>query len=93
MLRTVIMRGLVESGRYLHFRTTLPDQPGSLERLVEIIADERANIYAIQHDRTSRDSGMTATEVAIDLETRGEEHVATLLDALEANGYAPEVLV
>ncbi|EMA53085.1 threonine ammonia-lyase [Halococcus thailandensis] len=93
MLRTVIMRGLVESGRYLRFRTTLPDQPGSLERLVEIIADERANIYAIQHDRTSRDSGMTATEVAIDLETRGEEHVATLLDALEANGYAPEVLV
>ncbi|WP_049998506.1 threonine ammonia-lyase [Halococcus sediminicola] len=93
MLRTVIMRGLVESGRYLRFRTTLADRPGSLERLLEIIADERANIYAIQHDRTSRDSGMTATEVEIDLETRGEEHVADLLDELEANGYAPEVLV
>ncbi|WP_435078509.1 threonine ammonia-lyase [Halococcus sp. AFM35] len=93
MLRTVIMRGLVESGRYLRFRTTLPDQPGSLERLLEIIADMQANIYAIQHDRTSRDIGMTATEVEIDLETRGDEHVAALLDELEANGYAPEVLV
>jgi threonine dehydratase len=93
MLRTVIMRGLVESGRYLRVRTTLPDQPGSLERLLEIIADMQANIYAIQHDRTSRDIGMTATEVEIDLETRGEEHVAALLDELEANGYAVEVLV
>jgi threonine dehydratase len=36
---------------------------------------------------------MTATEVAIDLETRGEEHVASLLDELEANGYDVDVLV
>jgi threonine dehydratase len=93
MLRTVIMRGLVESGRYLRLRTTLADQPGSLERLLEIIAEQRANIYAIQHDRTSRDIGMTATEVEIDLETRGEDHVDELLSELETNGYAVDVLV
>jgi threonine dehydratase len=93
MLRTVIMRGLVESGRYLRLRTTLADQPGSLEHLLEIIAEQRANIYAIQHDRTSRDIGMTATEVEIDLETRGEQHVEELLAELEANGYAVDVLV
>lgn len=93
MLRTVIMRGLVESGRYLRLRTTLADQPGSLERLIGIIAEKRANIYAIQHDRTSRDIGMTATEVEIDLETRGEDHVAELLTELEQNGYAVDVLV
>ena len=93
MLRTVIMRGLVETGRYLRLRTTLADQPGSLERLLKIIAEKRANIYAIQHDRTSRDIGMTATEVEIDLETRGPEHVEGLLDELEANGYAVDVLV
>ena len=93
MLRTVIMRGLVESGRYLRLRTTLADHPGSLERLIGIVADERANIYAIQHDRTSRDIGMTATEVELDLETRGHDHVEELLAELEANGYAVDVLV
>jgi len=93
MLRTVVMRGLVETGRYLRLRTTLADQPGALEQLIGIISAERANIYAIQHDRTTRDTGMTATEVAIDLETRGEEHVASLLDELEANGYDVDVLV
>ncbi len=93
MLRTVIMRGLVETGRYLRLRTTLADQPGSLEHLLEIIAEKRANIYAIQHDRTSRDIGMTATEVEIDLETRGEDHVEELLSELEDNGYEVDVLV
>lgn len=93
MLRTVIMRGLVETGRYLRLRTTLADQPGSLEHLLEIIAEQRANIYAIQHDRTSRDIGMTATEVELDLETRGEDHVDELLSELEDNGYAVDVLV
>ncbi|WP_101295321.1 threonine ammonia-lyase [Halegenticoccus soli] len=92
-LTTVIMRGLVETGRYLKIRTVLKDRPGALEDLIGIIADARANIYAIQHDRTSRDIAMNAAEVVLDLETRGEDHVEELLDALRSNGYAVEVLV
>lgn len=91
-LTTVVMRGLVETGRYLRVRTVLKDQPGALEHLIEIIADERANIYAIQHDRTSRDIGMTAAEVELDVETRGPEHVESLLAALRDHDYAVDVL-
>jgi threonine dehydratase len=93
VLTTVIMRGLVESGRYLRVRTVLKDRPGALERLIEVIAEARANIYAIQHDRTSRDIEMNAADVKLDLETRGHEHVAELVDALEAAGYEVEILV
>ena len=93
VLTTVIMRGLVESGRYLRIRTVLKDRPGALERLIEVIAEARANIYAIQHDRTSRDIEMNAADVKLDLETRGHEHVAELVDALEAAGYEVEILV
>jgi threonine dehydratase len=35
---------------------------------------------------------MNAAEVELDLETRGHDHVAELLAALEAHGYAVEVL-
>ncbi|MCU4751036.1 threonine ammonia-lyase [Halobacteria archaeon AArc-curdl1] len=93
MLTTVIVRGLVETGRYLKIRTVLKDRPGSLEDLLAILSGHRANIYAIQHDRTSRDIGMSDTEVEIDLETRGHDHVDELLEALESEGYAVEVLV
>ncbi|MFC7231752.1 threonine ammonia-lyase [Saliphagus sp. GCM10025308] len=93
MLTTVIVRGLIETGRYLKIQTVLKDQPGALEELLAIISGHRANIYAIQHDRTSRDIKMSDTEVEIDLETRGHDHVAELLEAIEDHGYAVEVLV
>jgi threonine dehydratase len=92
-LTTVLMRGLVETGRYCKIRTVLKDRPGSLERLVELLAEHRANVYGVRHDRTSRNIAMNDAEIELDLETRGEDHVADLLDALDAAGYEVEVLV
>jgi len=74
-LTTVIMRGLVATGRYVKIRTVLRDRPGSLQDLLDVISAKKANIYAIQHDRTSRQIGMADTEVEIDLETRVHDHV------------------
>ncbi|WP_416838589.1 threonine ammonia-lyase [Haloferax sp. DFSO52] len=91
-LTTVVMRGLVETGRYLKIRTELKDRPGSLENLIQIIADKKANIYAVRHDRTSRKIALNATEVEIDLEMRGPDHVDSLLSALRSEGYEVEVL-
>ncbi|WP_380678981.1 threonine ammonia-lyase [Salinigranum sp. GCM10025319] len=93
VLTTVLMRGLVETGRYLRIRTVLKDRPGALLHLAEILVDHRTNIHAIHHDRTSKDVAMNAAEVEIDLETRGENHVADLLSDLREHGYAVEVLV
>ncbi len=92
-LTTVVMRGLVETGRYLKIKTVLKDRPGALRQLIDVIAENRANIYAIQHDRTSRDIAMNAAEVVIDLETRGNDHVEALLDGMREHGYEVEVLV
>ena len=92
-LTTVIVRGLVETGRYLRLRTVLHDRPGALEELVGVLAGEEANIYAIRHDRTSRDVAMNDAEVELDLETRGHDHVEQVLDALHDHGYETEVLV
>jgi threonine dehydratase len=92
-LSNVIMRGLIQTGRYLKISTVLKDRPGALEELLEIIADHRANIYAVRHDRTSREIDMTATEVKLDLETRGPDHVDRLLAALREAGYEAEVVV
>ncbi len=92
-LTTVIVRGLVGTGRYLRLRTVLEDRPGALERVVSILSEQGANIYAIQHDRTSRDVAMDDAEVELDLETRGHDHVAEVVAALEAAGYEVDVLV
>ena len=92
-LTNVIVRGLVETGRYLRIQTVLKDRPGALEELVAVLSDMDANIYAIEHDRTNRDVAMNDAEVELDLETRGPDHVEELLAALRDHGYPVEVLV
>ncbi len=92
VLTTVIVRGLVATGRYLRIRTVLEDRSGTLETFVGILSAHRANIYAIRHERTSRDVAMDDAEVELDLETRGPEHVEEVIAALEEAGYPVEVL-
>jgi threonine dehydratase len=91
-LTTVIMRGLIETGRYVRIRTVLPDRPGALDSLVRVLSEHEANIYALRHDRTSRDVSMDDAEIDIDLETRGHDHVARVIAGLEEAGYDIEVL-
>ncbi|MFC3957724.1 threonine ammonia-lyase [Halovivax cerinus] len=91
-LTTVIMRGLVEMGRYLKLRTVLPDQPGSLEKLLAIAAGRGANIYSIHHDRTSREIDLGDAEIELDLEVRGHDHADALVGALRDAGYDVERL-
>ena len=92
VLTTVITRGLVERGRFLRIKTVLKDRPGALEELVALLTEHRTNIHAIEHDRASKDIAMNAAEVELDLETRGHDHVAELLNALESHGYEVAVV-
>ena len=68
-------------------------RPGALQDPVDLLANARTNIYAIEHDRASEDIAVNAAEVELDLETRGDKHIAELLDAMEAAGYEVEVLI
>jgi len=92
VLTKVITHGLVERGRFLRIRTVLKDRPGALLELAQLLADNRTNVHAIEHDRASKDIAMNAAEVELDLETRGRDHALELLDTLEAAGYEVEVL-
>ncbi|MFB6243234.1 MAG: threonine ammonia-lyase [Halobaculum sp.] len=92
-LTTVIVRGLIQMGRYLKIRTELKDRPGALEGLIETISAHDANIYAIRHDRTSRDIAVDAAEVELDIETHDHDHAAELVAALEDVGYDVDILV
>ncbi|MGM0447815.1 MAG: threonine ammonia-lyase [Methanobacteriota archaeon] len=91
-LGTVIRRGLVQMGRYLKITIDLKDRPGELERVSSIVARTGANVYAVHHDRTSRDVAVNAAELELELETDDAEHAADIVDALEADGYEVEIL-
>jgi len=91
-IATVVERGLVAGGRYLKLKVELEDVPGSLARLTTDIAATKANIYYINHDRRSIALRIGKTEVILELETRGYEHIREIIDHLENKGYEVTVL-
>jgi threonine dehydratase len=88
----VVERGLLAAGRYLKLKVELADIPGSLARLSSDIAATRANIYLISHDRRSIALPVGRTEVLLELETRGFEHIEEVIGQLGARGYDVQVL-
>ena len=88
LLLSVIRHGLTVGGRYFVFRLSLPDRPGALAELAELIAAERGNIVSIEHRREGARAHVAEAEVELTVVTRDEDHVATMMRALAARGYA-----
>lgn len=91
-IAVVVERGLLAAGRYLKLKVELEDVPGSLAQLTSDIAATNANISIITHDRRSKDLPIGKTEVLLELETRGFEHIQEAVAYLESRGYTLEVL-
>jgi threonine dehydratase len=91
-ISVVVERGLLAAGRYLRLKVELEDVPGSLAKLTADIAATRANIYLISHDRRSIALQLGRTEVLLELETRGYEHIQEVIGYLNGRGYEVEVL-
>jgi threonine dehydratase len=90
LLARIIERGMVKDGRLVRLRIHLPDYPGALHRLTGILATHRANIVETSYDRAYHGVNLGDTAIDITMETRGPEHIAELLAALVAAGYAHE---
>lgn len=92
LLQRVVAHGLAASGRYMTLRIPLPDRPGQLARVAELLASAAANVTEVLHTRHGQ--GMQLTEVILQLsvETRGEEHRAEVIRTLVDAGFAPTVV-
>ena len=86
-LISVTRHGLTVDGRYLVIALLIPDRPGQLARIVDLLAEQRANILSIAHHREGRNIGVLETEAEITLETRDEVHSQEVIHALTEAGY------
>jgi threonine dehydratase len=91
VISRIIEHGLVKDGRLVRLGVILRDQPGALARLTALIAEERANILHIEHDRAfARQAAIGSTEVELTLETSGRKQIDALKQRLEGAGYRVE---
>ncbi|MHB1171183.1 MAG: threonine ammonia-lyase [Lacisediminihabitans sp.] len=91
VMERVISRGLAASDRYLKLRLMLPDRPGQLARVAELISEANANVVEVLHTRHGRNSLISEVELELSIETRGPEHVQRVLGHLTDAGYDPRV--
>lgn len=92
LMQRVVAHGLSAADRYMTLRIPLPDRPGQLARIAELLARASANVVEVLHTRHGQ--GMQISEVMIDLsvETRGADHKQAVVETLRAAGYDPAIV-
>lgn len=91
LLDRIINQGMVRSGRILRLWVYLEDKPGVLSRLLSRISGLQANVLNIHHERGSKTLPLYMTRVEMELETRSQSHIDTIVQELAAKGYRIEI--
>ncbi len=92
LLQRVVSHGLAASGRYLTIRIPLPDRPGQLARVSELVSQAGANVMEVMHTRHGQGLQISEVILQMSIETRGAEHTELTLDTLRQAGYDPMVV-
>lgn len=91
-MSSVVQHGLIQRGRIFTVSVLLPDKPGELVKVAQVIADEKGNVVKLEHNQFVSINRNSAVELRITLESFGHEHKEQILAALEENGYRPKLV-
>ncbi|MDZ8118133.1 threonine ammonia-lyase [Pontiella agarivorans] len=86
-MSAMIDNGLVRRGRICCFSVNLPDEPGQLLAVSNILSDENANIIKLDHNQFKSLDRLKEVQLEVTVETNGHAHVGSILGALEQHGY------
>ena len=91
-MSSVVQQGLILRDRIFTVSVLLPDKPGELSRVSNVIATESGNVIKLEHNQFVSINRSAAVELRITLEAFGTEHKAQIIGALEREGYQPKVV-
>lgn len=91
-MASVVQHGLIQRDRIFTVSVLLPDKPGELVRVSQIIADEQGNVIKLDHNQFFSTNRNAAVELQITMEAFGSDHKRQIVEALEAAGYRPRLL-
>ena len=88
-MSSVVQHGLIQRGRIFTVSILLPDRPGELLRVADVIAREQGNIIRLEHNQFVSINRNAAVELTITMEAFGNEHKESIIQALTKEGYSP----
>ncbi len=88
---SIVQHGLIQRGRVFTVSVLLPDRPGELVRVADVIAKAQGNVIRLEHNQFVSINRNSAVELTITMETFGHEHKDLIVQALMDAGYSPKL--
>ncbi len=91
-MSSVVQQGLIMRDRIFTVSVLLPDKPGELSHVSDLIAKQNGNVIKLEHNQFISINRSAAVELRITLEAFGTEHKNQIMKALEENNYKPKLV-
>ena len=89
-LSSVVQHGLIQRGRVFTVSVQLPDRPGELGKVANVIAEMKGNVIRLEHNQFVSINRNAAVELRITMEAFGQNHKKEIIDRLKKEGYTPK---
>ncbi len=91
-MSSVVSQGLILRDRIFTVSVLLPDKPGELSKVADVIARQSGNVIKLEHNQFVSINRSAAVELRITLEAFGTEHKEKIIKTLEKEGYKPKLV-
>lgn len=91
-MSSVVQQGLVQRSRIFTVSVLLPDKPGELVKVAQIIANANGNVIKLDHNQFVSINRKATVELRITIEAFGHEHKEQIVSELEKNGLRPRLV-
>ena len=91
-MSSIVQHGLIQRERIFTVSVLLPDKPGELVRVADIIAKAKGNVVKLEHNQFVSINRNAAVELRITIEAFGHEHKNEIVEQLEKNGLRPRIV-
>ncbi len=86
-ISNIIQHGLIMRDRIFTVSVMLPDKPGELVRVAQIIAEMQGNVIKLEHNQFVSVDRNEKVELKLTIESFGTDHKNRIIWALRENGY------
>lgn len=86
-MSSLVQHGLIGRGRIFTFAVQLPDRPGELMRVANVLAQNNGNIIKLEHNQFVNINRQSGVELRVTLEAFGHDHKKQILQAMRDEGY------
>ena len=86
-ISALISKALISRGRVFRFAVQLPDKPGQLLNVAQILTDLDANVIRLDHDQSMVTDSFKKVQLTVTVETHGQEHIDRIVRTLAESGF------